>query len=370
MGLWDKLMGEFVDVIDWTDDSNDTMVYRFERHGNEIKYGAKLTVRESQVAVFVNEGQIADVLGPGLYILETNNLPILSTLQHWDHAFNSPFKAEVYFFNTRQFVDLKWGTRNPIMLRDQEFGGVRLRAFGTYAVRINDAEKFMKEIMGTDGHFTVDEISNQLRNLIVTRFSTIVAQSGIPVLDMAGNYEQLGEFVTNKIAPEFDAYGVELTKILVENISLPNEVEEALDKRTSMGMIGNLDKYLQFQAAESLGKGDGNSGMDMGMGFAMANKMADTLQSPSDSAAQQPAQGSGASQTPPPLPQNNWHVAINNESSGPHSMSELSEMIKAGKINAATLVWKPGMENWQAAAEISELSELISPQTPPPLPNS
>ncbi len=277
MGLWDKIMGEFIDVIDWTDDSNDTMVYRFERHGNEIKYGAKLTVRESQVAVFVNEGQIADVLGPGLYVLETKNLPVLSTLQHWDHGFSSPFKAEVYFFNTRQFTDLKWGTRNPIMLRDQEFGAVRLRAFGTYAVRINDATTFMKEIMGTDGHFTVDEISNQLRNLIVSRFSTVVAQSDIPVLDMAGNYDQLGEYVTQKIAPEFDAYGVELTKILVENISLPNEVEEALDKRTSMGMVGSLDKYLQFQAAESLGKGEGNSGMDMGMGFAMANKMADTL---------------------------------------------------------------------------------------------
>ena len=174
MGLWDKLMGEFVDVIEWTDDSNDTMVYRFERHGNEIKYGAKLTVRESQVAVFVNEGQIADVLGPGLYQLETQNLPLLSTLQHWDHGFSSPFKAEVYFFNTKQFVNLKWGTRNPIMVRDPEFNAVRLRAFGTYAVRIADAKKFIQEIMGTDGHFTVDEISDQLRNLIVTRFSIVL----------------------------------------------------------------------------------------------------------------------------------------------------------------------------------------------------
>ncbi|MEZ5447609.1 MAG: SPFH domain-containing protein [Thiolinea sp.] len=267
MGLWDKIMGEFIDVIEWTDDSNDTMVYRFERYGNEIKYGAKLTVRESQVAVFVNEGQIADVLGPGLYALETQNLPILSTLQHWDHGFSSPFKAEVYFFNTRQFVNLKWGTRNPIMVRDQEFSAVRLRAFGTYSVRIDDARKFIHEIMGTDGHFTVDEISDQLRNLIVSRFSTIIAQSGIPVLDMAGNYDQLGEYVTQKIAPEFNSYGLKLMQVLIENISLPNEVEEALDKRTSMGMIGNLDRYLQYQAAESLGKSGGNSGMDMGMGF-------------------------------------------------------------------------------------------------------
>ncbi len=266
-----------------------------------------------------------------------------------------------------QFVDLKWGTRNPIMLRDQEFGAVRLRAFGTYAVRINDAEKFMKEIMGTDGHFTVDEISNQLRNLIVTRFSGIVAQSGIPVLDMAGNYEQLGEYVTQKIAPEFNNYGVELTKILVENISLPNKVEEALDKRTSMGVIGNLDQYLQFQAAESLGKGEGNSTMDMGMGFAMANKMADTLQSPSQQNAQPstPVQ----TQTPPPLPQGEWHVAINNTSSGPHNISAIADLIKTGQVNAATLVWKPGMQNWQTAAEVSELSGFFNPQTPPPLPH-
>ncbi len=360
MGLWDKLMGEFVDVIAWTDDSNDTMVYRFERHGNEIKYGAKLTVRESQIAVFVNEGQIADVLGPGLYQLETQNLPLLSTLQHWDHGFNSPFKAEVYFFNTKQFVNLKWGTRNPIMVRDPEFDAVRLRAFGTYAVRIADTKKFIREIMGTDGHFTVDEISDQLRNLIVTRLSTVVAQSNIPVLDMAGNYEQLSAYVTQKIAPEFDDYGLQLTKILIENISLPNEVEQALDKRSSMGMIGNLDKYLQFQAAESLGKSDGNSGMDMGMGFAMANKMADSLQGNTTNAPTQT--------TPPPLPQQHWHIARGDSSTGPHALAAVTQMIAQGVINGTTLVWCSGMENWQAAAEVTELNALLRVQTPPPLP--
>lgn len=364
MGLWDKLMGEFVDVIDWTDDSNDTMVYRFERHGNEIKYGAKLTVRESQVAVFVNEGQIADVLGPGLYQLETQNLPILSTLQHWDHGFSSPFKAEVYFFNTRQFVNLKWGTRNPIMARDPEFGGVRLRAFGTYAVRIADAKQFIQEIMGTDGHFTVDEISDQLRNLIVSRFSTVVAQSNIPVLDMAANYEQMSEYVTQKIAPEFDKYGIELTQVLIENISLPNEVEEALDKRTSMGMIGNLDKYLQFQAAESLGNGSGNSGMDMGMGFAMANKMADSLQTGGNNSSDT------AASRPPPLPQKTWHVADGDNSTGPHSLDEVMAMIQSGKVNAATLVWQTGMDNWQAAGDVSTFSQQVASQVPPPLPKS
>ncbi len=355
MGLWDKLMGEFVDVIEWTDDSHDTMVYRFERHGNEIKYGAKLTVRESQVAIFVNEGEVADVLGPGLYVLETKNLPVLSTLQHWDHGFQSPFKAEVYFFNTKQFTNLKWGTRNPVMIRDSEFGGVRLRAFGTYSIRIDDARKFMQEIMGTDGHFTVDEISDQLRNLIVTRFSSVVASAGIPVLDMAANYDQLSQFVTQKISPEYAAYGLKLTSILVENISLPTEVEEALDKRTSMGMIGNLDKYLQYQTAQGIGEGGSNSALDMGMGFAVANKMAEVLNKP-------------ATTTPPPIPDTSWHVAMGQEAKGPLTMQQLQQMVQTGQLTATTLVWQAGMANWQAAGEVTALQGLLPSQTPPPIP--
>ncbi|WMP17805.1 SPFH domain-containing protein [Thiothrix lacustris] len=357
MGLWDKLMGEFVDVIDWTDDSSDTMVYRFERHGNEIKFGAKLTVRESQVAIFVNEGEVADILTPGMYVLETQNLPLLSTLQHWDHGFNSPFKAEVYFFNTKQFTNLKWGTRNPVMIRDSEFGGLRIRAFGTYGVRIDDARKFMQEIMGTDGHFTVDEISDQLRNMIVTRFSSVVASANIPILDMAANYEQLGQFVTQKIAPEYAAYGLKLTNILVENISLPSEVEDALDKRTSMGMIGNLDKYLQYQTAQGIGNGGSNSALDMGMGFAVANKMAEALNKP-------------AAATPPPLPDSGWHVAIGQESRGPLGLQQLQQMAQNGQLTATTLVWQAGMANWQAAGQTSALSGLFAGQTPPPIPPS
>jgi membrane protease subunit (stomatin/prohibitin family) len=358
MGLWDKLMGEFVDIIEWTDDSSDTMVYRFERHGNEIKFGAKLTVRESQVAIFVNEGEVADVLTPGMYVLETKNLPVLSSLQHWDHGFSSPFKAEVYFFNTKQFTNLKWGTRNPVMIRDSEFGGVRIRAFGTYGMRIDDSRKFMQEIMGTDGHFTVDEISDQLRNIIVTRFSSIVASANIPVLDMAANYEQLGTFVTQKIAPEYAAYGLKLTSILVENISLPTEVEEALDKRTSMGVIGNLDKYLQYQTAQGIGNGGSNSALDMGMGFAVANKMAEALNKPTAAAA------------PPPLPDTSWHVAIGQESRGPLGLPQLQQMAQNGQLTAATLVWQAGMASWQAAGETAALSGLFATQAPPPIPPS
>jgi membrane protease subunit (stomatin/prohibitin family) len=195
MGLFNKLKGEFIDVIEWTDSSSDTMVYRFERYGNEIKNGAKLTVRESQAAVFINEGQLADVFKPGMYDLTTANLPVLSTLKGWKHGFESPFKAEVYFVNTKRFTDLKWGTQNPIMLRDKEFGPVRLRAFGSYSIRVTDPAVFLKEIVGTDDDFNKDEVTGQLRNIVVSRFSDALGESGIAVLDLASNYNELGDFL-------------------------------------------------------------------------------------------------------------------------------------------------------------------------------
>ncbi len=355
MGLWDKLFGEFIDVIEWIDDDGDTMVYRFERYGNEIKYGAKLIVRESQTAVFVNEGEIADVLGAGIYELETKNLPILSTLQHWDHGFQSPFKAEVYFCSLKRFVDLKWGTKNPLIIRDKEFGAVRVRAFGTYGVRIKDPVKFIKEIVGTDGHFTVDEISDQLRNMIVSRFSNIVAKSNIPILDMAANYDLLSEYITKIIDKEFEEYGLELTKFLIENISLPPKVEEALDKRTSMGMIGDLSKYLNYQAAESLTNPSSSSAseaMAMGMGFAMANKMSETMNK----------------ETPPPIPKEIYYVAIDNEPVGPYTINKIKEMIKSNKIKEDTFIWKKGEKEWQEVALREEFKELFDKTDIPPIP--
>ena len=366
MGLWDKVFGEFVDIIEWTDDSSDTMVYRFERHGNEIKYGAKLTVRESQMAVFVNEGEIADILKPGMYELETRNLPILSTLQHWDHGFSSPFKAEVYFFNTRQFTDLKWGTKNPIMMRDSEFDMVRLRTFGTYSVRITDPKVFINEIMGTDGHFTVDEISDQLRDIITSRYATILGKLDVPVLDLASNYDTLSGFITEMISPEFNQYGIELTKVLVENISLPPEVEKALDKRTSMGVIGDLDKYLKFGASESMQSGNSStasSAMEMGIGLAMAQSMTGQQT--------QSASSSMASTAPPPLPnEQQWHVAINGQASGPFSNAELTTLVQQGSLTVASLVWSSGMDNWETAKDVSYITDIINKgqSSPPPIP--
>lgn len=372
MGLFDKLFGEFVDIIEWTDDSNDTMVYRFERYGNEIKYGAKLTVREGQSAVFVNEGEVADVLGPGMYELETRNLPVLSTILNWDHGFSSPFKAEVYFVNTRRFVDLKWGTKNPLMIRDAEFGAARVRAFGTYGVRVADPLKFMREIVGTDGDFRVEEISDQLRNLITSRFSSAVGAAGIPVLDMAANYEQLGDVIGQRIGPEFDEYGLELTKLLVENVSVPPAVEEALDKRTSAGMVGNLDRYMTYQtgvaleAGASAPGGAAGAGIGMGAGLAMGHQMANTM------SHQQPARvenTSAGGALPPPLPNaRQYHVAVDGRPTGPFVIDALRDQIASGQIASDSLVWAPGMDDWAEASAVDDLASLFIAKEPPPVP--
>ena len=367
MSLWDKIVGEFVDVIEWTDDSDDTMVHRFQRHGNEIKYGAKLTVRESQVAVFINEGRLADVFQPGMYELEVANLPILSTLENWQHGFQSPFKAEVYFVSTKRFTDLKWGTKNPLMVRDKEFGALRLRAFGSYVLRVADAAVFIKEISGTDGHFTTDEVTDQLRNIIVSRFADILGESGIPVLDLAANYDDLGAFLTNKIKPQFTVYGLELTLLLVENISLPPEVEKALDKRTSMGVIGNLKDYAQFQAAEAMVVAADNpggmaaGGMGMGMGIAMGQQMGQAM-------------GAGAavaaSTAPPPTPQEKfYYLAVDGEQAGPFTMAGLKEQLDADSLARDTLVWTEGLADWAKAEDLDELAPLLA-QMPPPLPKT
>ncbi len=376
--IWNKLMGEFVDVITWLDDSPDTMVWRFERQGNEIKHGAKLTVREGQMAVFVNEGEIADVFGPGMYELYTQNLPILSTLQAWPHGFQSPFKAEVYFCSTRIFTDLKWGTKNPVIVRDPEFGPVRLRAFGTYAIRIKDPSVFIREVVGTDGHFTVDEISDQLRNTIVSRFSNIVGGAGIPVLDLAANYEKLGDFVTGRIAPEFTNLGLELSKLFIENVSLPPEVEQAMDRRTSMGVVGDLSRYAQFQAAEAMraaaeNPGAAGSGIGMMVGMGLGQQAAGPWGAHPATAAPAAQPGSPPPATapgpPPPPKETVYHVAVNGKASGPFSVAALAGQVQAGSLKPDTLVWAEGMTGWQKAVDVAELKSLFA-AAPPPIPGA
>ncbi len=368
MTLWEKAKAELIDIIEWTDDSSDTMVWRFPRYENEIKYGAQLIVRQSQVAVFVNMGEIADVFTSGTHQLTTQNLPVLTTLGGWKYGFQSPFKSEVYFVNTRNFTNLKWGTKNPITLRDSEFGPIRLRAYGTYVVKVSDSAKFIKEIAGTSGLFTVEEVSDQLKNLIVTRFSDMLAESKIPVLDLAASYNKLSTYLSGEIASEFLEYGIEVTKLLVENISLPPEVEETLDKKSSMGIIGNLDNFLKFQSAtaiEAAAKnpgGEASAGVGMGIGFAMANQLGKIATSPQESPHPAPS--------PPPLPlggECKYYVGKNGKHAGPFDKDAIISYINKGAITKETLMWKQGMEGWNAAGLFTEF-ETVLDATPPPLP--
>ena len=365
--VFDFLKGQFIDVIHWTDDTRDTMVWRFERQGHEIKYGAKLTVREGQAAVFVHEGQLADVFGPGLYMLETNNMPIMTSLQHWDHGFQSPFKSEIYFVNTTRFNDLKWGTKNPIMTRDPEFGPVRIRAYGTYSMRVTDPAKFMQEIVGTDGEFTSDEISFQIRNVILQEMSRALAASNIPVLDMAANTGDLGKLVATAINPQIAAYGLSLPELYIENISLPEEVEKALDKRTSMGIVGDLNRYMQFNAAEGMAQPGSAMGaaMGAGMGAGIGMGMAQNV-GPWGAAPAAPQPQMAPPPPPPPAPEKLWHTAKDGTTAGPFSRSHLGRMITEGSFSRDTLVWTAGQDGWKAAGEIAELAQLFTVAPPPP----
>jgi len=267
MGLMNFIRGEFIDVIEWVDETNDTLLWKFPRFQNAIKNGAQLTVRESQMAIFMDEGKFADVYGPGRYTLTTQNMPLLTTLKSWKHGFNSPFKVDVIFVNTKQFLNQKWGTKQPILLRDPEFGPIRIRAFGSFAFRVDeDPKTLITEIAGTNPDFTTEEISVQIRNFIVTRFTDAVAESKLPVLDMASNLNEYSEKIQEILKPSVSQYGLKLTTFLVENISLPEAVQEALDRRASMGIIGkeNMGTYTQMQFADSMGKGGEIFVFDMG----------------------------------------------------------------------------------------------------------
>ena len=303
MGILDRLSpsSQFIEVIEWLDDSSNTLVYRFPVKDQEIKNGAQLIVRESQAAVFVHEGQIADQFPPGRYTIDGGNTPILSKLGAWKHGFNSPMKSEVYFVNTRQFTDLKWGTPNPVMMRDTDFGMVRLRAFGIYSIRVAEPQAFIKEIAGTNAHFVTEDVEGQLKRTLVSGFSDALAESKIAALDLASNYDELSALTRQKLNEEFQTYGLQLTKFLVENISLPQEVEAAMDKRTSMGVIGDVGRYTQFQAADAMRdaaqnpSGGAGTGAGLGAGFALGNAMAGAM----TDAIRQSREGGGAAASQP-----------------------------------------------------------------------
>jgi excisionase family DNA binding protein len=276
MGIMSFIRGQLIEIIEWTDDSRDTISFRFEDNDAEIKRGAQLIVRESQVAQFVYLGEFGDTFGPGKHSLTTDNIPILTTLKSWKYGFESPFKADVYFVTTRLFTGNKWGTSNPIMMRDQDFGIVRVRAFGTYDFRVSDPKLMLKEVAGSDRNFRLDEFTETMRSRIVSIFSDALASAKIPVLDVATRYQEVGEALLPLINPIIQAkYGVELASFILENVSVPAEVEQAIDKRSGMAAVGNLNDYVKFQMAQGMEKGGSAGGVatEMAVGLAMAQQI-------------------------------------------------------------------------------------------------
>ncbi len=375
--LWKKLTGELIDIVEWLDDSNNTLVYRFERMNNEIKYGAKLTVREGQMAVFINEGQLADVFKPGMYTLTTQNLPILATLKGWKYGFESPFKAEVYFVSSRKFTDLKWGTPGPATMRDSEFGIVRATAFGIYTIRVKDPAIFIKDISGTEGRFTTDQIQENLRGKIGLRIKEVMPELGLSIIDLEAKVSQMGSMLRERIAPDFEGMGLELCEVQVQDVGLPEEVEKAIDKRGAMAAVGNLQAYTQYETASAIRdaattpNSAAGAGMGLGAGFAMGGAMAGQMGAAmSAGAAGMGAGGAAGSGTgaPPPLPATSaYHVAVNGQQSGPFDLNTLQGHATSGTFKRDSLVWKAGMAQWVKAGEVPELSSLFA-SVPPPVP--
>ena len=304
MGIKDFLKKQFIDVIQWTESADGILSYRYPMQDFEIQYGASLTVRESQMAVFVNEGTVADVFGPGRYKLTTQTLPLLTNLMNWDKLFESPFKSDVYFFSTRLQLNQKWGTANPITIRDKEFGAVRLRAFGIYSYKIFDPRAFHVHVSGTREQYTINELDGQLRNTIVSSISDLFAQSGIPFLDMAANQDEFGNQIKLKLDPEFKRLGIGLDTLQVQNLSLPDELQKILDQRIGMGLIGDMTRYTQYQTAQSIpiaaanegGLAGAGAGLGAGLtiGQTMASAMASSMANPAQPQAVKPAAESAA----------------------------------------------------------------------------
>ena len=354
MTLRDFITGELIDIVEWLETSPDAMVWRFDRPNNEIKNGAQLIVRPGQVAVFVDQGTVADVFEPGRHELTTQNLPILSRLRGWKYGFASPFKAEVVFVSTRQFVSNKWGTKQPVMTRDPELGPVRLRVFGTYAVRVSDAESFVRELVGANSSFTIGQITDQLRDLVVARFSELLGENTVPVLQLAANYKELGDLVATRLVPELEKFGVALTKLVVESIALPDEVAATLDQRTRIGLIGgDMGAYAQLLTADAVrdaarNQGSGGAGAAVGVGLGMAQQLAGAA-----------GQGMRSAASPPPLPAAGVFIGVDGKAQGPLDLAALAQRVKDGVLRADTLVWREGMATWVAAAQVPDVAALL-----------
>lgn len=369
MGLFDLVRTELIDIIEWIDDTQHTLVWRFPRHDNEIKNGAQLIVRPGQTAVFVSQGEIADVYPPGHYQLTTANMPVLSTLQGWKYGFDSPFKAEVYFVSTRQITDLKWGTPNPIMLRDPEFGPIRLRAFGTYTLKAVDPKALLREIVGTNGEFGSDDVAILLRSIIQSALADLIGSSKIAALDLASNYQALAAKLREQVVERIDdEYGLDCPQLFIVNISLPEEVEKALDTRTSMGVIGDMNRYQQYQMGQAMTNEGGAGGpaseaLGLGVGMAMAGRMM------GGGAAGGMGGGPSAAGPPPPPPSAaTWYIAAGGQTRGPFTLEQMQSGVTSGELNPKSMVWTAGMPQWSAASAVPAVANLFASSPPPPPP--
>ncbi len=294
MGLMDFIKNELIEIIDWVEQDPNIVLYKFQDKGNNIKYGAQLTVRESQVALFINEGQIADVYMPGRHELNTANMPILTTLKGWKYGFQSPFKVDIYFISTKQFTNLKWGTPNPVMMRDPEFKQVRLKAFGTYFIKVKDAKIFFKEYAGTHPILTIDKIEDSLRDIVAPKFAEAIAEANVAVMDMVSNYSEIGNVIAPILQRDLDVFGIELTKFQITSTTLPDEVLAFYDKMTNMNMVGNnMAQFTQFQTANAIGDAANNpggaagAGIGIGAGMGLGNVIAQNMMNMNNQTQQQ-----------------------------------------------------------------------------------
>ena len=357
--------GQFIDIVQWAEETPGVLVHRFERHNNEIKNNAKLIVRPGQRAIFVNEGKVADQFGPGTYVLSTANMPILTTLLSLPYGFESWHKAEVYFVKTTEQLDRKWGTKQPIMMRDTDFGVVRIRAFGNYSYRVGTTDNLLERFIGAKSEYRADEVEGQFDMKVVSVFSDALGELKIPALDIVAKYTEIGEFVQQKLNQTFNSMGFEMTSFTIGNINLPDEVNEAIDKRSQLGALnGVMGMYAQKQAADAMiaaAKNQGNGGAMMGM--MMGGTMAGMVNQGINQAQMAPQMAP----PPPPPPSPSYFLAVNGQRQGPFDQQALQNMAMQGTFNANTMVWTAGMAGWQAASTVPALASLFA-AVPPPIP--
>ncbi|MQY26305.1 SPFH domain-containing protein [Nocardia aurantia] len=386
MGLRDMIRGEFIDLIEWLDDGNSTLAWRFPRYDNEIKNGAQLIVREGQQALFVYRGQLADRYVPGHYTLTSENMPIMSTLQGWKYGFNSPFRSEVYYINTRPVTDFRWGTPQPVTVRDPDFRMVQVRANGTSTVKVTDAEVFLRQVIGTESVVDTEQIVDLLRRNISLAFSDMVLQTGLGAIDLQGRQVELSDKLREFVAQRMQPFGLGVDQVTMI-ISLPEEIQQAMTRGVARGVeasgfLSNVDlnRYQQAQAADAMlaaaenpsGGGAMGAAMQAGMGVVLGGQMAGAMQG--GFAQPQPQQQPQPGYAPPPLPgQQAFHIELDGQAAGPYPQDQLRQFVASGQLTPQTNVWTTGMPAWAAAQTVPALQPLFAappplPGTPPPLP--